>query len=123
MKANLPMQPLAIKKLQLQTTVSFAIEHVPHVHQATLEQLMALVYTDGTHGKISHPQLLAKMRLVLQYLPEACPRSLAILIDLLELPRSGSLTLLPSPDQASSRTMDEQPAAWPTATAEIISFR
>jgi hypothetical protein len=112
MKTTPTPNSVEIRKLHLQSTVSFAIEHVPAVHQATLEQLMALVYTDGSHGSISHQQLLTKMRLVLKYLPDACPRSLIILIDLLELPRAGSLALLPTPDQLRSEP-DQSPLAVP----------
>jgi hypothetical protein len=108
MKTTLTTNSVEIRKLHLQSTVSFAIEHVPTVHRATLEQLMALVYTDGSHGSISHQQLLSKMRLVLKYLPDACPRSLIILIDLLELPRAGSLALLPAPGQLRSES-DQSP--------------
>lgn len=89
-----------IKKLHLQETIAFAISTVPDVDQATLEGLLQLVNTEGTHGVISHERLIDKMRQVLKYVPGACARSLMILADLLELPISGPIPTLrpPHPD-------------------------
>jgi len=79
-----------IKKLHLEETIAFAISHIPDVDRPTLEKLLALVYADGAHGAISAAQLNRKMRQLLKYVPTACPRSLIILADLLELPTPAS---------------------------------
>ena len=77
----------AIKKLEIKETVLFAINHIPQVDQATLEKFLDLVNATGTFGAISHEQILAKMALTLKYIPDACPHSLLILADLLEMPK------------------------------------
>lgn len=84
-----------ISKLQLQETVRFALDGIPHIHGNSLEKLVELVNTDGSHGAISQERLIAKMRQVIKYIPGACTESLLILVDLLELP-------LPKPPAALS---------------------
>ena len=92
------IQPSAeIKKLQLHQTVKFAILSIPTVDRRTLETLLELVNVDGTHGSISQARLMAKMRLMLKYVPETCAPSLLILADLLELPISGRQAALQAP--------------------------
>lgn len=75
-----------IKKLSLAETIAFAIDHVPAVDSTTLETLLALVNTSGTFGAISHQQLMAKMCLLVKYIPGTCQYSLLVLLDLLEIP-------------------------------------
>jgi hypothetical protein len=93
-----------IKKLSLQTTVTFASEHIPGIDRMTLEQLMGLVYKNGTHGSITPDELVAKMHLILKYIPNACPRTFMVLIDLLELPRPDSL---PTPISIATRPANQ----------------
>ncbi|MDH3675171.1 MAG: hypothetical protein OES12_06725 [Anaerolineae bacterium] len=75
-----------IKKLQVKEAVSFAIENIPEADRATLEKFLAIVNTTGTFGSISHEQIRGKMQFTLKYIPDACPRSLLIVAELLELP-------------------------------------
>lgn len=75
-----------IKKLQVKEAVSFAIENIPEADRATLEKFLAIVNTTGTFGSISHEQIRGKMRFTLKYIPDACPRSLLIVAELLEIP-------------------------------------
>ena len=74
-----------IKKLHLEAVVSFASCNIPEVDAETLGQFLELVNADGTFGKISHEQILKKMHMVVKYIPDACPHSLMVLIDLLEI--------------------------------------
>lgn len=75
----------AIKKLYVSEMVLFAINSIPEVDQTTLEKFLELVNATGTFGILSHEQILTKMRLTLRYIPNACPRSLQILAELLEI--------------------------------------
>ena len=90
-----------IKKLHVKETVQFAINCIPGVDRKTLEMLLELINVDGTHGAISHLRLLSKMRLVLKHVPGACPRSMMILADLLEIPRRDLQATLQAPDAAA----------------------
>jgi hypothetical protein len=94
----------AIKKLEIKETVLFAINHIPQVDQATLEKFLELVNATGTFGVISHEQILTKMALTLKYVPDACPHSLLILADLLEIPKQKEQLNLPLPDTAPAET-------------------
>jgi len=86
------------KKLHIKETVLFAIKYIPQLDQTTLEKFLELVNTTGTFGAVSRGELLHKMRLTLKYIPNACPHTLIVLAELLEVP------------------MDEK---WPNATASI----
>jgi len=99
-----------IKKLYLQETVQFAIANIPDIDQKTLEKLLDLVNAEGTHGSISPEQLVAKMRLILKYIPGACAPSLTILAELLVLPLPISSAALHAPAVevfSSGLTMDQ----------------
>jgi|GEM_PF-1220565 len=74
-----------IKKLHLEAVVVFASCNIPEVDPATLKQFLELVNADGTFGSISHEQILKKMVMLLKYVPEVCPHSLMVLLDLLEI--------------------------------------
>jgi len=102
-----------IKKLELKETVLFAINHIPQVNKATLEKFLELVNATGTFGAMSHEQILKKMALTLKYIPNACPQSLLILADLLEIPRqAGQPDLrLPGVEPARLLPLFEQLAA------------
>lgn len=79
-----------IDKRQIEATVLFAINHVPHVNQATLERFLELVNTTGSHGAISDRQLIKKMTLLTKHVPGTCQSSLLTLCELLDinLPRN-----------------------------------
>jgi hypothetical protein len=81
-----------IKKLYVSETVFFAINNIPEVDHTTLEKFLELVNATGTFGVLSHEQILTKMRLTLRYIPNACPRSLDILAELLEIPMASSFS-------------------------------
>jgi hypothetical protein len=68
-----------VKKLYISETVFFAINNIPAVDRTTLEKFLELVNATGTFGVLSHEQILTKMRLMLRYIPNACPHSLDIL--------------------------------------------
>ena len=80
-----------IKKLYVTETVLFAINHIPTVDQPTLKRFLELINATGTFGLMSEEQVLHKMRLTLKYIPNACPHSLLVVADLLEIPISASL--------------------------------
>jgi hypothetical protein len=92
-----------IKKLHLKETIQFATNNIPGADERTLEALLNLATVDGTHGAISPARLVGKMRQVVKYVPGACPRSLAILADLLELPLPNPPAALQGPE--SERVM------------------
>jgi len=73
------------KKLQLTDTVAFAIANIPTVHKETLEKFLQLVHTTGTAGALTPEQIINKMRLTMKYIPNACPYSLMVVAELLEL--------------------------------------
>lgn len=73
------------KKLHVAETVAFAIENIPTVNKETLEKFLQLVHTTGTAGCITPEQIVNKMRLTMKYIPNACPYSLMVLAELLEL--------------------------------------
>jgi hypothetical protein len=100
-----------IKKLQISETVLFAIHNIPGIDQATLEKFLELVNTTGTFGAISHEQIIAKMHLTLKYIPDACPHSLLILGDLLEIPMSTLLDRYPTRPPARLPASQVEPTA------------
>ena len=85
------------KKLHIAETVAFAIDNIPSVNKTTLEKFLQLVHTTGTAGLMTPEQIMNKMRLTLKYIPDACPYSLMVLAELLELKTS---TLSESSPQA-----------------------
>jgi len=100
----------SIKKLYVSETVFFAINNVPLVDRTTLEKFLELINATGTFGALSHEQILTKMRLTLRYIPNACPRSLQILAELLDIPvdpatgnqlKSGAVSLAVTPGQVN----------------------
>jgi hypothetical protein len=88
-----------IKKLELNEMALFAINHIPDIDKVTLEKFIEFVNATGTFGAMSHEQVLTKMALILKYVPDACPHSLMILADLLEIPRPAepARPILPDP--------------------------
>ena len=105
------------KKLQVADTVAFAIENIPSVDKRTLEKFLQLVHTTGTFGIITCEQLVNKMRLMMKYIPNACPHSLLVVAELLEiktppLPNISPTTLpnqLGDLQPSSRRLKDQQP--------------
>jgi hypothetical protein len=88
-----------LKKLYVEETALFAINNIPEVAPATLEQFLALMNAGGSHGAISREQILRKMHLVLTYIPGASVSSLLILLDLLDVEPSKGLLLKAGPDK------------------------
>ncbi len=72
-----------IQKRYVETTVYFAINHIPQVDEATLERFLELVNATGNFGTITDQELLQKMGLLKKYVPETCEESLLILAELL----------------------------------------
>jgi hypothetical protein len=74
-----------INKRHIEATVLFAINHVPHTDEATLEKFLELVNATGNFGAISHQQLVHKMRLLKKHIPNTCGFSLMALAELLDI--------------------------------------
>ncbi|MEM7032866.1 MAG: hypothetical protein AAF629_25175 [Chloroflexota bacterium] len=84
--SNQPNNPeVHFKKSQLADTVAFAIENIPTVDKATMVKFLQLVNTTGTFGEMSTEQVVKKMLLTIKYIPNACPYSMKVLAELLEL--------------------------------------
>ena len=79
-----------IDKRQVEAAVLFAIKHVPHVDEATLEQFLELVNITGNFGQISDRQILRAMTLLTRLVPDVCTYSLATLVELLDIHASWS---------------------------------
>ena len=80
-----------IKKRQVTETVMFAVNHIPSVDKSTLKRFLDLINATGTFGDMSEEDVVNKMRLTLKYIPKACPHSLLVVADLLEIPVTGVL--------------------------------
>ena len=76
---------IQVKKLHLEKTVLFAINHVPQVDPVTLKLFLKLIKTEGEAGFMSHEQILQKMHQLLKYIPGTCPQTMLVLIDLLDI--------------------------------------
>ena len=74
-----------IDKRYVETTVLFAINHIPYADKTTLEKFLELVNATGNFGPISGEQLLHKMNLLKKYVPDICEYSLTMLAELLGL--------------------------------------
>jgi len=72
-----------INKRYVETTVLFAINHIPQADQTTLEKFLELVNAAGNFGPISQQQLIHKMELLKKYMPGACEYSLLAVAELL----------------------------------------
>lgn len=93
----------AYKKLHIQETVLFALKHIPQLDEPTLTALLELVNANGSFGSVSRATLLKKMHLTLKYIPSACPHSLLVLADLLDIPATETrLAQLPNPAYAEA---------------------
>lgn len=77
--------PKTIKKLTITDAVSFATEYLPQLDNHTLEAFLGIVYIGGTHGVLTPQELVGKMKLTLRLYPQACPHSLLVVADLLEI--------------------------------------
>ncbi len=108
-----------IKKLHIKETVTFAINHVPEVESATLEKFLELINTTGTFGKISHNQILGRMQQTLKYIPNACPHSLMVVADLLDIPRSTSVNN--HPPSTTARLQSSQ--TFLSSSKKLVQFQ
>ena len=106
------------KKLQIADTVAFAIDNIPSVDERTLQKFLQLIQTTGTFGVMTPEQIANKMRLTLKYIPDACPHSLLVIAELLELKKL-SLPSIPTAnlpehlngvEVATTRLVHKQPA-------------
>ena len=59
--------------------------HIPQIDPLTLKLFLMLVKVGGDAGLISHEQLLQKMHQLLKHIPDTCPQTMLVLIDLLEI--------------------------------------
>jgi hypothetical protein len=72
-----------IKKVHVEASVLFAINHIPTIDKPTLEKYLELINITGTFGAITEEELLAKMQLMLKHVPQACEYSLSTVAELL----------------------------------------
>ncbi len=74
-----------VKKLYVEATVNFAVNHIPNVDQRTLEQFLELVNVTGNFGTVNRQQICEKMQLIAKHIPNACVQSLTTLGELLDV--------------------------------------
>jgi hypothetical protein len=74
-----------IKKLQVQATIEFAISNIPGADRNTLEKLSDLINATGNFGPISEAEIIAKMNLILKYIPGASEWALRAVAELLNI--------------------------------------
>lgn len=75
-----------VKKLDIKEAALFAIQNIPQVDPISLERFVDLINVGSSHGCLSFEQLIAKVRLANRYLPNLCPYSLFILMDIVGMP-------------------------------------
>ncbi len=120
MNSQVENQSHEIKKLHLKETIAFAIKNIPDADETTLEQLLDLVCTDGTHGAITVQGLLLKMSLILKHIPSACPHSMLTLSELLMLPSPGETPLLTTPASESMMSVPRPSRREPVRVLEVV---
>jgi hypothetical protein len=105
-EGGMSSQPVAqqegFKKMQIADTVAFALKNIPSVDERTLQAFLELVNVTGTFGIITVEQIVNRFRQVLKYVPDACPRTLMILADLLELKLSAPTVRFTVPSRHQS---------------------
>ena len=74
-----------IDKKQLNTLTVFAMRNIPETDEFTLKKFLELVNTTGSIGPITLEQLKEAMRLTIKYMPQTCPYSLLIVVELLNV--------------------------------------
>ena len=83
---NLTISPVKkVSKRDLAAAVLFAINNIPHVHEATLERFLELVNITGNFGSISDHEFAQKMYLLTKHVPDVCNDSLFTLAELLDI--------------------------------------
>ncbi len=102
-----------IKKLHVEATVNFAINHIPSVDEDTLVKYLELVNVTGNFGSISKEQLAMKMLLIMKHIPNACEQSLRTLGELLEIPFPLDEAMLSAPVKNGKIVGSIAPAAQP----------
>ena len=74
-----------IDKRHVEATVLFAISNIPQLDKGTLEGFLELVNASGNFGAISSERVIAKMDLIVKYVPGASAYSLRVLAELLDI--------------------------------------
>ncbi len=64
--------------------ITFALKNIPEADTFTLNKLIELLNTTGTFGSITALQLLSEMHMMKRYIPQTCPKTLWMLLDLLK---------------------------------------
>lgn len=105
MQNGVAFQSQEIKKLHVEATVMFAVNHIPSVDEPTLIKFLELVNVTGNFGTISEEQLVQKMQLILKHIPGASEASLITLGELLNI-------RFPEPV--------EEPAALPSKNGKVV---
>ena len=77
--------PIKIHKRHIAAMAHFAINHIPHIDEATLKMFVELINITGNFNAISHEQVLKKMSLLIQLVPDTCRYSLHTLVELLDI--------------------------------------
>lgn len=80
----------SIKKRHITLMAEFAYKRIDQTDQHTLENFVQYVNATDSHGSLTPGQFYRKVELFLKYVAKACPASLSILADLLEIPPKGS---------------------------------
>lgn len=77
-----PDNAMKIQKQDIRDAALFALECIPQVNEPTLEGFIELLYASGDTHRVTVQEVVLKMQDILYYSPEACPRSLMVVADL-----------------------------------------
>jgi len=80
--------------LYVKQIILFALDNIPQADENTLKNFLQLVNATGSFNSLSHKEILHRMDIVLKYVPDTCPHSFAILVELLDIPLSSSEKLV-----------------------------
>ncbi len=72
-----------IDKRHIAATALFAMTHVPHLNQETVERFLELINATGNYGSMSDKELLQKICVLVKHVPETCEDSLLVVAELL----------------------------------------
>ena len=76
---------IALTKTEVQKMVTFAMNHLPQLDNQTLEAFLARVNTNCKSTSITARDLATQLNSTRRYVPSACPHSLQVLADLLDI--------------------------------------
>ncbi|OQY46666.1 MAG: hypothetical protein B6242_06995 [Anaerolineaceae bacterium 4572_78] len=74
-----------IKKLYIKRIIEFAIENIPQLEEHTLNLFSELLSTRGNYGSLTRKEIANRMDTIIKYIPGACPYTLFVLADLLDI--------------------------------------